>query len=355
MPHRRLRASLFQGTNELRVKVLPKHGLVGPPLTLRIEHGDMIFVLKVKVEIALRLLHESSELRDENPLPNAESITLEFHGVPLRDMMAVDRYGIETGSEIVASYAAQPPERETVTRDPNFAHLEELIMAEPGVPSTGTIKRIISRKGKLCQVCWRSRWFRATVLNIYSTSLLMSWHDWPDAEWPNFFVRISLACTPDTAPDSKDETWRLRWHLTASTKELPVVQPRFAELPPLNWVKAFLRTYASADEQQMLREIQAQLPRDLIQLRKSSTERHRCLVLGARYGVTAAEQIHPYHHHILTRDLLAVAHTATLARQRSSRPCKQGVHCLKSLLSAAAKCTSQAPRRRCPNTGQRYA
>ena len=49
----------------------------------------------------------------------------------------------------------------------------------------------------------------------------------------------------------------MRWHLTQPVSELPVVRPRFGELPPLNWVKAFLRTYAASDETQLLREIQA--------------------------------------------------------------------------------------------------
>ena len=277
---RRLR-SVFKNAQQVRVRVLLQHGLDGPPLPLTVEHSDMVFVLKVKVEVALRLLRETVLHGSTAPLPAAEDIELEFRGVPLRDMMAIDRYGIETGSELIAHYVPQMPERDVVPRDDGFVHMEELIMAEPGVPSTGTIKRILSRVGKLCQVCWRGRWFRAEILSIYSTSLLLAWHDWPDAQWPNFFVRVALASAPNTPPKSNDETWRLRWHLEKPTRELPVVQPRFSQLPPLNWVKAFLRTYASSDETQILRELQAQLPRELIEARQAIVTRHHCLVLGA--------------------------------------------------------------------------
>ena len=135
------------------------------------------------------------------------------------------------------------------------------------MPSTGTVKRILAREGlgTMCQVCWRGRWFRAHVMQVYSTSLLLGWHDWPDSDWPNFFIRVALAAAPKTPPDpERDETWRIRWCVDTPTRDLPIVEPRFAELPPLNWVKAFLRCYASTDETQLLREIQSHLPRELI-------------------------------------------------------------------------------------------
>jgi hypothetical protein len=229
---RRLRSALFQNSSEIRVKVLLRNGLEGPALSLRMNFGDMIFVLKVKVEICLRLLHETVQGASSAPLPTAENIELEFRGIPLRDMMRIDRYGIEGGSEIVASYVPQPPERLSVSRDSAFVNLEELIMAEAGVPSTGTIKRILARTGKQCQVCWRGRWFRAEVLSTYSTSLLLRWLDWPEAEWQPFFVRVALAPAPGSPPDESDETWRLRWHLSTPIRELPVVQPRFSEVRP---------------------------------------------------------------------------------------------------------------------------
>ena len=52
-----------------------------------------------------------------------------------------------------------------------------------GMPSSGMVKRIIARRGVLCQVCWRRRWFRAEVMRVYPTSLLFKWHDWSDSDW----------------------------------------------------------------------------------------------------------------------------------------------------------------------------
>ena len=137
----------------------------------------------------------------------------------------------------------QPTERDTVLREPQFYHLDAQIMGEPGVPSTGMIKRIIAQRGSVCQVCWHGRWFRGEILNVYSTSILLKWLDWGEDEWPNFFVRIALAAAPGAPPQDSDETWRLRWHESTPAAMMPVVQPRYRELPPLNWVKAFLRTY----------------------------------------------------------------------------------------------------------------
>ena len=276
------RQNLFTGgTTTLKVRVTLECGLSGPLLPLRMEALDPVFVLKCKIECALRLLRETQGEDACGVLAAAEDIELSYRGIPMRDMTSMDRYGVENGADISASYVPQPKERDTVKREAEYVHLDAQIMGEPGVPSTGTIKRIVAQRGKLCQVCWRSRWFRAQVLNVYSTSVLLAWHDWPDAEWPNFFVHIALSAAPGLPPQESDETWRIRWHRTKPTAELPDVQPRYRELPPLNWVKAFLRTYAVSDESSMLREIQSTLPRELVEARQQAASRHRCLILGA--------------------------------------------------------------------------
>ena len=130
-----------------------------------------------------------------------------------------------------------------------YLHLDAAITAEPAVASSGTVKRLIAQHGAscqvrgcrastplprgsrtallragtavcappsaqplpsapvqlrpicgdshiACQVCWRGRWFRAECLAVYSTSILLRWLDWPDAEWPNFFVQVSAAPRP---------------------------------------------------------------------------------------------------------------------------------------------------------------
>ena len=278
-----LRQALFNigATTDLRVKVLLRKGLSGPVLPLRVEASDMSFVLKCKVEVALRLLKETLGEDAVGAVVPAEDIQLEYRGVPLRDMTILDRYGVDNGTEIVARYVPQPTERQTVAREEEYNHLDALVMAEQGVPSTGMLKRLVGKYGRHCQVCWRGRWFRAEVLNIYSTSLLLGWLDWPESEWPNFFLKVCLAAAPGTPPLEADETWRIRWHATTPTKELPVVTPRYRELPPMNWVKAFLRVYAATDESEILRELQSQLPRELVEARQAVANRHSCIVLGA--------------------------------------------------------------------------
>ena len=83
-------------------------------------------------------------------------------------MTTFERYNIDNGSVLKAAYVPQLSESDTVAREAEFHHLDALITTEPGIPSTATIKRIVARQGKLCQVCWRSRWFRAEVLSVYS-------------------------------------------------------------------------------------------------------------------------------------------------------------------------------------------
>ena len=276
-----VRKSLFTGNNTcIKVRIILERGLRGPTLPLKIDVVDPVFVLKCKVECALKLLRETQGDSAVGVTATAEDIELEYRGIPLRDMTNIERYGIENGSEIAAAYVPQPSERDVVPREENFLHLDAQLMAEPGVPSTGTIKRIVTEHGKRCQVCWRKRWFRAEILNIYSTSILLRWLDWDDAEWPNFFVYVALASTPGGAPQERDETWRLRWHSTQPNSKMPIVTPRYRELPPMNWVKAFLRTYATSDETQMLREIQTTLPRELVEARQLAASRHKCIILG---------------------------------------------------------------------------
>ena len=279
---RRLARALWRNNSEsIKVRILLTGGLSGPVLPLTVEVSDMTFVLKCKVECALRLLNETQGEGSVGVAASAEDIVLEYRGIPLRDMTTLERYGVEHNADIAARFVPQPSEKEALVRVAEFEHLDGLVMAEPGIPSTGTLKRVVAQRGKVCQVSWRGRWFRAQVLSVYSTSILLAWLDWPDAEWPNFFVRVSLAAAPATPPGDDDETWRIRWHVSTPMREMPIVQPRYRELPPLNWVKAFLRSYAAADETQMLREIQAQLPRELVEARQQAALRHHCLILGA--------------------------------------------------------------------------
>ena len=109
-------------------------------------------------EGALRLLRETQGEDAIGRTAKAEDIELEYRGIPLRAMPSRDRYGIEGGAEIAAAFVPQPTEKMLVPREAEYQHLDAQIMAEPGVPSTGTIKRIVAKCGKTCQVCWRSRW-----------------------------------------------------------------------------------------------------------------------------------------------------------------------------------------------------
>ena len=75
---RALHQSLFGGHQaSIRLTVRLGRGLSGPPLPLRIEVLDPIFVLKVKVEVALRLLRETQGERVVSRLAVAEDIELE--------------------------------------------------------------------------------------------------------------------------------------------------------------------------------------------------------------------------------------------------------------------------------------
>ena len=87
---RRLRSAFSVADTSVRLRVKLERGLEGPLLPLNVDHSDTVFVLKVKIEIALRLLQDTGNLRSK-VVPKAEEIELEFRGVPLRDMMAIDR------------------------------------------------------------------------------------------------------------------------------------------------------------------------------------------------------------------------------------------------------------------------
>ena len=250
-----------------------------PELHLKVERSDNVFVVKVKIECALRLLQfRNDSLREVA----AEDIFLEYRGVPMRDMIAIEKYGLKDGAELFGTLLVAKPERDLVVKDTMYLHLDELVIAEPGVPSSAMISRILARRGPQCQVMWRQRWFRAEIMNVYTSSLLVQWLDWPEAEWPPFFIRVDLALHAGTAPPDTDETWRVRWHTTMAVRELPVVVPRFGELPPMLWVKAFLLTYAAADEAQILRELHARLPPELLPGGAADEHtRHKVLILGA--------------------------------------------------------------------------
>ena len=65
------------GNTSVRVNVVLQRGLAGPPLPLRIEAVDPIFVLKCKIECALRLLRETQGKEAIGVCAVAEDIELE--------------------------------------------------------------------------------------------------------------------------------------------------------------------------------------------------------------------------------------------------------------------------------------
>ena len=131
------------------------------------QRTDLVYVLKVKVETPLtHLLPGRTDL-------TADALSLEFRGLHLKDLRPLDAFSIVDGSEIVCTAVPQTPERDLVAIDDGYDHLDVLIEEQPGAASAGTVKRIVSQQGERCQVCWRRRWFRAEVLAVYSTSLLL--------------------------------------------------------------------------------------------------------------------------------------------------------------------------------------
>ena len=171
----RLFNSLFATHSDILIRVVCTHGLEAPDLWLRVRRTDMIYVLKVKLEIALATVVQKS-LR-------AEDLDLEYKNMTLKDMRTFAMYHIVDGCELHASAAPHQPEKAFVPTDPEFDHLHELVQTAEGMPSSGMVKRIFAQRGVLCQVCWRRRWFRAEVMRVYPTSLLFKWHDWSDSDW----------------------------------------------------------------------------------------------------------------------------------------------------------------------------
>ena len=100
----------------------------------------------------------------------------------------------------------------------------------------------------------------------------------PPPRRPHFFVRLALPDTNGSEPLPDDECWRVRWHKTSRTRDLPVVEPKFGTMPAIVWVKAFLRTYAVAESQQMLQEVYDNLPPQYHIVKEKP--RHRVVVLG---------------------------------------------------------------------------
>ena len=78
------------------------------------------------------------------------------------------------------SLAPLPPERLSVPLDPAFERLDALVAQRPGLPSASSVSAIVSERGLQCQAFWKRRWFRAEVLRVYPTSLLLRWLDWPE-------------------------------------------------------------------------------------------------------------------------------------------------------------------------------
>lgn len=185
-----------------------------PDMHVRVKRTDMVYVLMVKLERALSNVCPKFAV-------SADEIELEFNGQILKETKAMDTYSITEGSEVVASFCAVPSEQALVKVEPTYAYLDHLIRAKPGVPSSGMVKNIVAQLGFLCQCCWRRRWFRCQILRIYPTSMLVAYLDWPEAEWPHFFLRINLAAGAGEEPLPGDETWRVRWHKTHSWWNMP--------------------------------------------------------------------------------------------------------------------------------------
>ena len=185
MPGGGLLGTLFQSHSEVLVSVACDPSIGAPELRLRMKRTDLVYVLKVKVEVALAHL-----------VPRvgavADGISLEYRGLVLKDMKPLDAYSITDTSELSCALVPVPLERDLVPADAEFDHLDALVRQQQGVASSGTVKKIVMARGERCQVCWRRRWFRAEILAVYATSMLLKWSDWEDSEWPHFFIRLAL-------------------------------------------------------------------------------------------------------------------------------------------------------------------
>ena len=116
-----------------------------PVIYIRIKRTDMVYVLQVKVESALAHVAPRYAV-------SADELVLDYKGRRLKETRALDFYSITEGSEVVASFCAVPSEQESVVAQPDYAYLDQLVQATPGVPSSGMVKSIISQFGFHCQV-----------------------------------------------------------------------------------------------------------------------------------------------------------------------------------------------------------
>ena len=111
----RLFNSLFATHSDILIRVVCTHGLEAPDLWLRVRRTDMIYVLKVKLEIALATVVQKS-LR-------AEDLDLEYKNMTLKDMRTFAMYHIVDGCELHASAgsSAHQPEKAFVPVEPECA------------------------------------------------------------------------------------------------------------------------------------------------------------------------------------------------------------------------------------------
>ena len=179
----RLFNSLFATHSDILIRVVCTHGLEAPDLWLRVRRTDMIYVLKVKLEIALATVVQKS-LRAEDLDLEYKNMTRQGHAhvrdVPHRRRLRAPRRRAPARTSprrhsCPSSPSAPrnseprnarrrnfaPPHRDYAPR--RYDHLNELVKTTEGMPSSGMVKRIIARRGVLCQVLAR-RWFRAEVM-----------------------------------------------------------------------------------------------------------------------------------------------------------------------------------------------
>ena len=128
MPGGGLLGTLFQSHSEVLVSVACDPSIGAPELRLRMKRTDLVYVLKVKVEVALAHL-----------VPRvgavADGISLEYRGLVLKDMKPLDAYSITDTSELSCALVPVPLERDLVPADAEFDHLDALVRQQQGVDS----------------------------------------------------------------------------------------------------------------------------------------------------------------------------------------------------------------------------
>ena len=111
MPGGGLLGTLFQSHSEVLVSVACDPSIGAPELRLRMKRTDLVYVLKVKVEVALAHL-----------VPRvgavADGISLEYRGLVLKDMKPLDAYSITDTSELSCALVPVPLERDLVPAAP---------------------------------------------------------------------------------------------------------------------------------------------------------------------------------------------------------------------------------------------